>query len=103
MPIELTPPTIYGTPGELADAYMSEVERAWRERPAFDLDVELWPPAQVGRRVSVDGARFWQQVELRLPEGWALRVSTDAQGVLVRLVHDARIPPRAVLPDTWSS
>ena len=70
MAIELTPPVIYATPGELAEAYMSEVERAWKERPAFALRVMLEPPEQVWEMQDV--VAFWGQVQKRLPMGWGL-------------------------------
>jgi len=74
MSIELTPPTIYATPGELADAYMSEVEKAWRNRPAFALEVVLDLPEQIIERQDV--VAFWGQVQKRLPEGWRLYALT---------------------------
>jgi len=82
MPIELTPPTIYATPGELADAYMGEVERVWANRPAFALGVMLSPPEQI---VEVqDAVAFWGQVQKRLPEGWALWGFTPTREVELR-------------------
>lgn len=99
MAIELTPPVIYATPGELAEAYMPEVERLWAQRAAFSHSIQLPLPDQIRERQ--DAIAFWGQVQKRLPEGWAL-YDGNQQDWTVRLFYGYS---RRVWPDhdAWAS